>query len=32
MPVIVQVKGYDLWLDVEVKDPNLLKPLIRPYP
>jgi len=32
MPVILQVKDYDLWLDVQVKDPTLLKPLLRPYP
>jgi putative SOS response-associated peptidase YedK len=32
MPVILKPEDYDLWLDPEVKDPNLLKPLLRPYP
>jgi len=32
MPVILHPKDYDLWLDPEVKDPELLKPLLRPYP
>jgi putative SOS response-associated peptidase YedK len=32
MPVILDPKGYDLWLDPEVKQPELLKPLLRPYP
>ena len=32
MPVILHPNEYDLWLDPEVKDPNLLKPLLRPYP
>jgi len=32
MPVILHPKDYDLWLDPEVKDPALLKPLLRPYP
>ena len=32
MPVILHPKEYELWLDPEVKDPNLLKPLLRPYP
>jgi putative SOS response-associated peptidase YedK len=32
MPVILKRGEYDLWLDPEVKDPNLLKPLLRPYP
>jgi len=32
MPVILHPKDYELWLDPEVKDPTLLKPLLRPYP
>ena len=32
MPVILDPKYYDLWLDPEVKKPELLKPLLRPYP
>lgn len=32
MPVILHLKDYDLWLDPGVKDPQLLKPLLRPYP
>ncbi|MBI5248166.1 MAG: SOS response-associated peptidase [Desulfomonile tiedjei] len=32
MPVILHPKDYDLWLDPEVKDLELLKPLLRPYP
>jgi len=32
MPVIVQEKDYDLWLDPDVKDPKLLKPLLQSYP
>jgi putative SOS response-associated peptidase YedK len=32
MPVILQPKDYDLWLDPEVKGPDLLKPLLQPYP
>ncbi len=32
MPVILKSEDYDLWLDPEVKDPYLLKPLLRPYP
>jgi putative SOS response-associated peptidase YedK len=31
MPVILDPKDYDLWLDVEVKKPELLKPLLHPY-
>jgi putative SOS response-associated peptidase YedK len=30
MPVILRPEDYDLWLDPEVKDPELLKPLLRP--
>ncbi len=32
MPVVLHPKDYDLWLDPEVKNPELLKPLLRPYP
>lgn len=32
MPVILDPKEYDLWLDPEVKKPELLQPLLRPYP
>ena len=32
MPVILKPEDYDLWLDPQVKAPNLLKPLLRPYP
>jgi putative SOS response-associated peptidase YedK len=32
MPVILDAKHYELWLDPEVHDPNLLEPLLRPYP
>jgi putative SOS response-associated peptidase YedK len=32
MPVILHPRDYELWLDLEVKNPNLLKPLLRPYP
>ena len=32
MPVILKSKDYNLWLDPEVKDPKLLKPLLQPYP
>ena len=32
MPVILKPADYDLWLDTEVWDPNLLKPLLHPYP
>ncbi|HAJ63965.1 MAG TPA: hypothetical protein DCP31_35930 [Cyanobacteria bacterium UBA8543] len=31
MPVILEPKDYDLWLDPEVKKPELLQPLLRPY-
>ena len=30
MPVILKPDCYDLWLDTEVRDPNLLKPLLAP--
>jgi putative SOS response-associated peptidase YedK len=32
MPVIMKPEDYGLWLDSEVKDQKLLKPLLRPYP
>jgi putative SOS response-associated peptidase YedK len=32
MPVILQVKDYDLWLDTEVQQKELLQPLLRAYP
>lgn len=32
MPVILDPKDYDLWLDSEVKKSELLEPLLRPYP
>jgi putative SOS response-associated peptidase YedK len=32
MPVILKPQDYELWLDLQVKAPNLLKPLLRPYP
>lgn len=32
MPVIVQPRDYDLWLDPRVTDPGLLRPLLVPYP
>ncbi len=32
MPVILDSKDYDLWLDLEVKKPELLQPLLHPYP
>lgn len=31
MPVILKPEDYELWLDPEIKDPELLKPLLRPY-
>lgn len=31
MPVILDRKDYDLWLDPEVKKSELLQPLLRPY-
>ena len=30
--MILKQEDYDLWLDPEVKDSDLLKPLLRPYP
>jgi putative SOS response-associated peptidase YedK len=32
MPVIVDAKDYDVWLDPEVKDLEVLEGLLRPYP
>ncbi len=32
MPVILDPKDYELWLDPEVKKSELLQPLLRPYP
>lgn len=32
MPVILNPKDYDLWLDPEVKKSELLQPLLRSYP
>jgi len=31
MPVILDPKSYDLWLDSEVQNPELLQPLLHPY-
>ena len=32
MPVIVPRSAYDLWLDLAVKDPKRLEPLLVPFP
>ncbi|HEY9650407.1 MAG TPA: SOS response-associated peptidase [Coleofasciculaceae cyanobacterium] len=32
MPVILESKDYELWLNPEVKQSELLQPLLRPYP
>lgn len=32
MPVILQPKDYELWLDPETQQPDLLQPLLHPYP
>lgn len=32
MPVILDHKNYELWLNPEVKQPELLQPLLCPYP
>ncbi|MFB2769384.1 SOS response-associated peptidase [Pelatocladus sp. BLCC-F211] len=32
MPVILQPENYDLWLDPQVHDGELLQPLLHPYP
>src|SRR5208337_1215267 len=31
MPVILEPKEYDLWLDPSVRKPELVQPLLRPY-
>jgi putative SOS response-associated peptidase YedK len=32
MPVILKPEDYDLWLDGDVRRPELLKSLLAPYP
>lgn len=32
MPVVLKPEDYDLWLDTEVNQPELLQPLLSPYP
>jgi len=32
MPVILEAKNYDLWLDPEGTKPEVLQPLLHPYP
>jgi hypothetical protein len=32
MPVILHPEDYDLWLDLDVKDPVLLEALLQPFP
>lgn len=32
MPVILDPKNYDIWLDPEVQKPELVQPLLHPYP
>lgn len=32
MPVILDPEDYELWLNPEVQQPDLLQPLLRPYP
>ena len=32
MPVILDPKDYDLWLDPGIQQTELLHPLLRPYP
>ena len=32
MPVILPMAAYDLWLDRTLSDPEILEPLLRPYP
>jgi putative SOS response-associated peptidase YedK len=32
MPAILHPDDYSLWLDPEVQQPDLLRPLLRPYP
>ena len=31
MPVILQEKSIEVWLDAEITEPNILNPLLRPY-
>jgi putative SOS response-associated peptidase YedK len=32
MPVILKPEDYDLWLDPKMKKPELVKPLLQPFP
>jgi len=32
MPVILQPRDYDTWLDPSLQDPTLLSSLLQPYP
>ncbi len=32
MPVILQPKDYEIWLDCHIRDPQHLSPLLQPYP
>lgn len=32
MPVILDAKDYDTWLDLEIQQPELVQPLLHPYP
>ncbi len=32
MPVILNPGDYELWLDPEVQQPDLIQPLLRPFP
>jgi len=32
IPLVVEPKDYELWLDPDMKDSTRLKPLLRPYP
>ncbi len=32
MPVILAPEDYDLWLDPHIQEPEMLQPLLRPYP
>lgn len=32
MPIILPESAYGLWLDPEVEDPRVLRPLLVPYP
>ena len=31
MPVILDCKDYQLWLDAQVQDPKMLEPLLAPF-